>query len=171
MTRADAPPPSWLPLLRYQRARGRTGLTIPFLIGFDWPGALEESAAFAALSSLLLSFRDATPHRYSVVISECVDDLHEPIVALYPQRHRQADCEGLPEPSGATKLYVQRQYFNGKKRTVESLLEAFWDRFGHHLARAEFSFHNGRYAPFDADDRLFVERALGARAVSERTGS
>lgn len=159
MTRADSPPPSWLPLLRYQRARRRMGLTVPFLIGANWPGAMEESAAFAALSSLLLSLRDTTPPRYSVVIAECVDDLLEPIVALYPRRHGRADCEGLPDHSGTTKLYVQRQYFRGTKRTVESVLEAFWDRFGHHLVHAEFSFRDGHYAPFDVEDRALVERA------------
>lgn len=37
-------------------------------------------------------------------------------------RDNRADCEGLPDPSGATKLYVQRQYFRGTKRTVESAL-------------------------------------------------
>jgi hypothetical protein len=77
MTRTESLPPIWLPLLQYQRERGRTGLTIPFLIGaaepWNWPGAMEESAAFAALSSLLLSFRDATPDGHSVVIAECVD--------------------------------------------------------------------------------------------------
>lgn len=29
------------------------------------------------------------------------------------------------------------------------------------MVRAEFSFRDGRYAPFDAEDRLFVDRALG----------
>jgi hypothetical protein len=158
MKRADSRPPGWLPLLQYQRVRGRTGLTIPFLIGVDWPGAMEKSAAFGALSSLLLSFRDETPSGHSVAIAEC-GDLHEPVAAIYPQGRGRADWEELPDPSGTTRLYVQRQYFQGRKRILESVLEAFWDRFGHHLARAAFSFRDGHYAPFDAEDRAFVERA------------
>src|SRR5712671_6751192 len=74
MTRADAAPTIWLQLLQYQRARGRTGLTIPFLVGAVAvpiaPEAMEENAAYAALSSLLLSLRDATPEGHSVVIAE-----------------------------------------------------------------------------------------------------
>lgn len=161
---------SWLRLLQHQRARGRTGLTIPFLIGAagatDRPGAMAENEAYGALSSLLLSFKDETPEVHSIVIAECVD-LHEPIVALSPRRPDRGDCEGMPDSLGViTRLYVQRRYFQRRKRAVESVVSALWQRHGDHLTRGEFSFREGRYAAFDSEDWAFVDRALGRSVLN-----
>jgi len=175
-TDADAALPIWLQLLSHQRARGRTGLTIPFLIGAAAapaiPDSMEEGAAYAAFSALLLSFRDATPEGHSVVIAECVD-LRQPIVARYPQEPGREDCEVLRGSSAdrASRLHVQRPYLRGRKHTVESVLEMFWDRFRQNLTHGEFSFRNGQYAPFDSDDRLFVERALSVRTAARAVAS
>jgi hypothetical protein len=150
-------------------------LTIPFLFGtYEVPSAsnaIEESAAFGALSSLLLSFRDATPEDHSVVIAECVD-LREPIVALYPPAHGRSDCEALPgRAGGAPKLYVQRPYLRTKKPSVDSVLEVFWGRFGNHLTCGEFSFRANHYSRFNAQDRLFIERALGNQSIVSGSAS
>src|SRR5205823_3788329 len=87
----------------YQRSRGRTGLTIPFLVGATHKPTtyepIEEGAAFTELTSLLVSFRDVTPHSHCVVMAECVD-LLEPIAALYPSGGG-AYCEPVPDPSSA----------------------------------------------------------------------
>jgi hypothetical protein len=159
----------WLSLLQHQRARGRTGLTVPFLIGAvritDRSDAIEENEAFGALSSLLLSFRDETPEPQSIVIAECVD-LHEPIVSLYPRQPGRAGCEAVPESLGViTRLYVQRQYFQRRMRTVESVISKLWQRHRDNLIRGEFSFREGRYATFNHQDRAFLDRALGRRSL------
>jgi hypothetical protein len=164
MAQTDSSSSYWLRLLQYQRARGRTGLTVPFLIGASWEStrtdAIDEDTAFCELSSLLLALRDARPTLHSVVIAEC-GDLHQPIAALYPQGQARSDCEGLPDQSGAaTRLYVQRSYFQGRKCHFDSAVGFLWNRLGGTLTRAEFSFREGRYAPFDPEDRLFIERAL-----------
>lgn len=174
-TDADAASPIWLQLLSFQRARGRTGLTIPFLIGAAAapaiPDSMQEGAAYAALSALLLSFRDATPEGHSVVIAECVD-LRQPVVARYPKEPGREDCEVLRGSSAdRVGLYVQRPYLRSRKHTVESVLEIFWDRFRQNLTHGEFSFRAGQYAPFDSDDRLFVERALGVRTPARAVAS
>lgn len=177
MARNDSTSLSWLRLLQHQRSRGRTGLTIPFLIGAvgapdQRDSSIEEDAAYGALSSLLLSFRDEVPDAHSVVIAECVD-LREPIVALYPRGQARADCEGLPAGGAGidTRLYVQRQYFLGRKHTVESVIGALWKRFRDHLMRSEFSFREGRYAPFNAEDQAFAERAVSTRVLAREEKS
>jgi len=177
MGKKTPPPPPWFSVLRYQReALGLTGLTIPFLVGMTFeslqPEQLEEQALYTELTSLLFSFRDATPASHCVVIAEC-DTLYQPVVALYPTSARREDCEGVAASTEAeTRLYVQRGYFQRRDWSIDSAIEWLWDRFGRPLIRGEFSFQKteepmrGEYVGFNAQDREFLKRAREWRPTS-----
>jgi hypothetical protein len=166
--------PKWFKLLRYQKyGRGRTGLTIPLLIGADRPTEapeMDEGAAHGELTSLLLSLRDAVHSGYCVAIAEC-DDLHQPIVALHSAGRPPARCDAVIGGSNERAfLYVQKDYFASKKRSLESAAEGLWKLVGSHLMRGEFSFVAGSYGPFGAGDRAFIASAESwAPPTSRRT--
>jgi hypothetical protein len=157
--------PHWFKLLKYQQARGRTGLTPSFLIGaFRLSHARQEMSdteAYGELAGLLVSLRDKVPDAYSVVIKVCNDlNFPKPIAALYAREHEWADCESVADHSGKpSPLWLESQYFAKKKRTIESAAEGLWKRFDTHLISGEFSFRDGKYAPFNEEDLKFIEDA------------
>ena len=158
--------PSWLKLLKYQRARGKTGLTVPFLIGarrltVNSP-EMKEKEVFDEIVALLSAFNAATPSSQSVVIAEC-NELHEPIAALYALDHGRPNCDGVNVRTETGSLFLERPYFASRKRTIESATEGLLKKLGDNLLRGEFSFRDGKYAVFDDADRTFIERAYAAK--------
>ena len=117
---------------------------------------MEENVALAALTALLVSFRDETPRSHGVAIAEC-GNLHQPIAALYEPAGR-ADCDPIAGASaGAPLLYVQGRYFQGAKRTIDPALDRLWEMLGEHLIRCKFSFRDGAYRRLGAEERDYLE--------------
>lgn len=157
--------PDWYRLLKFQRETGKTGLTIPFLVGASIHSQAlpeDENQVFGQLSGLILSLRDETPAEHVVVISECTE-LREPIAALYSAGHKQDGCDGVVPMSGKTRLFVQRKYFESRERTVDSAVDRLWKMLGEHVVDRRFSFRDGSYAPFSSVDLAFLEKARAPR--------
>lgn len=155
--------PYWFKLLQYQRARGKTGLTIPFLIGAVRPAVapakMGEAEAYAEVQGLLASLRDDVSDSNSVVIKEC-NEFHIPIAALYLLEHGQADCESVKGRNNeGSRLFMQRSYFAKRRRTIEAATEGLWEYFDTHLVSGEFSYREGKYVPFNDEDLDFIEKA------------
>lgn len=155
--------PYWFNLLLYQRTRGKTGLTIPFLIGavrpVVAPAEMGEAEAYGEVQGLLASLRDNVSDSHSVVIKEC-NELHIPIAALYPLEHGQADCESVKGRNNqGSRLFMQHSYFAKRRRTIEAATEGLWEYFHAHLVSGEFSYREGRYATFNDEDLDFIEKA------------
>jgi hypothetical protein len=156
-------PPYWFKLLRYQRARGKTGLTIPFLIGAARASVarpeMDEEHAYAELAGVLGSFRDRLPNSHSVVIKEC-DELHVPIAALYAREHGRPNCESVEDHMHkATPLYMERAYLTGRRPTIDSAIKGLWNEFGVNLMAGQFSFRNEKYVSFNGEDFEFIKKA------------
>jgi len=163
MIELDDLSPLWLYLLRYQRhALGKTGLTVPFLIGSGQQhthGGLDNSDAYAAVVTLLTDFRDQVPSPYRISISEC-NQLHVPIVALCGPGYSPPDCKGVVDASGRETLLVERSYFSKRKHAnIESAIEGLLTLVTEALTTGSFSFRLGQYVAFNSEDLRFIEDA------------
>jgi hypothetical protein len=163
MIELDDRSPLWLYLLRYQRyALGKTGLTIPFLVGAAQPqthSGLVESDAYVAMATLLTAFRDQVPRPYRISISEC-NLLHVPVVSLCEPNYSPPDCQGLFDPSGRETLLVERAYFAKRKHVnIEAAIEGLLALVIQALSIGRFSFREGQYVAFSSTDLKFIEDA------------
>lgn len=163
MIELDDRSPLWLYLLRYQKyVLGRTGLTIPFLVGAGQQrthSGLDDSDAYVAVATLLTAFRDQVPRSHRISISEC-DQLHVPIVALCEPGCSPPDCKGLVDPSGRETLLVERSYFAKRKHVnIEVAIEGLLALVMQALTSGCFSFRDGHYVAFSSTDLQFIEDA------------
>jgi hypothetical protein len=121
---------------------------------------MSEADAYAELAGLLASLQgDILPKPHSIVIKNC-DDLRVPIAALYPPEHGRANCESVEDHRRkATRLYLERSYFETRRRTIDSATNGLWERFGPKLMAGQFSVRGADYASFNQEDLDFIERA------------
>ena len=163
MIELDDLSPLWLYLLRYQKyALGKTGLTVPFLIGSgrqQTPSGLDKNDAYYAVSALLTDFRDQVPSSHRISIREC-NELHVPVVALCESGYSPPDCKGLVNASGRETLLIEGAYFAKKKHAnIESAIEGMLALVIDALTSGSFSFRQGQYIAFNPADLQFVEDA------------
>lgn len=153
--------PLWFRLLREKReVDGKTGLTIPFLIGatqIPLAPPLDRDEAFRQLADLFTQMRDVTPSAHSVRVAWC-DKTHEPIAAVYKISELMADNEAIANSSGRRTLYVQDRYCPNRKWGLDSVLDYFWRKDQHALTHGLYSFNDGEYRAFNADDLKWIAR-------------
>jgi len=161
--------PLWFRLLEQRDRDGGFALTLPFLVGAvtETSGARAGKALYETLVAVLESMRDETPHTSFVRVSEC-DLLHQPVANKIGRDYRPgAGFRPVPSPvDGRASLFVEAKYLVDPARGIESVAETVWDLCSLAILKSRFTFKDGRYVAFEADDRDFIARAT---AMAERS--
>jgi len=127
-----------------------------------------DCVAYRELQSLVISFGEATPKPYRVVVSKCT--VHgQPIAALYGLDQALPGSEAVTAHGREWgQLYADRGYFANKKRNVESLTDGLWKVFGPWLVRGDYSFRANAYRQFSSDELTFIADAEAWAAKADR---
>ena len=162
--------PLWFKLLEQRDRDGGFALTVPFLIGAVSfvSGAPSGKALFNTLLVLLESMRDETPETAHIRLGEC-DLLHQP-VANKMTRHYRPGAGFVPLVSplhGRASLFVEAKYLPDPDHGVESVAETIWDLCSLAILKSRFTFKDGRYVYFGAEDRAFISRATSIPTINE----
>src|SRR4051794_14809313 len=101
--------PRWSKLIQAQRLRGRTALTIPFILGAQRPhkpGRLEPEIVKEEIRALLGSFLDDAPADHAVSIYRCPDIKQPVAIEFYAQYSLPAAAGLYSQSQKRTTLYV-----------------------------------------------------------------
>jgi hypothetical protein len=168
VTKARKPSPKrpkllWFRLLKQQKDRGLTGLTPSFLIGAALLPAsdkLDADNAYGGLVELLSAFADATPPGFHVLIGYCTK-LEQPIASLYPTDEEMPPCHHVLRGNAKhSALYAESRYFRGKRREFDALVAGLLDVFQSPLVTGDYSYRNGAYCSFSAQDLKIIATAV-----------
>ena len=152
--------PRWFQLIQAQRSRGRTALTIPFLVGClrsSLPGTLQPQTARNEINALLSSFLEDTPADHAVSIYRC-HDIHQPVAIEFYALYSLPGAVGLESRSQRrTTLYVSSEFAHNGTCSLASLSEQLFQELEPAICAGHFSFRSGVYTPFTDEDRTFIE--------------
>lgn len=158
--------PPWFKLLVHNQNRNRRfGLTLAFLIGaLRTPAGAptsDESANLAAFLALIRSMRDETPESHYIHVAEC-DRLRQPVANPMSSYFKPSDVDRpLVSPiSNRAALVFQPQYLSDPERGIDSIAEALWPLLVEPLVTGRFSYYDGAFRPYRADDLAFIAEAL-----------
>ena len=150
-------------LLMKQRAKGKTGFTLPFLIGAtrDTIGEIynSEPRNYREFILLLESFQHVSSPQ-CIGISECVK-LKEPVVALYSSsakaREYGLDNIFLNGIGKSSTLLASSLYH--KNNSFDSLVNILWKISSEHIASGNFSSEDGSYHKFSKQDYQYIKNS------------
>ena len=147
--------------MRTQQLRGRTALTIPFLVG-----SLRSSLASVVttpetvreeISALLHSFLEDAPADHAVSIYRCLD-IGQPVAIQFFSRysiHKAVSFESRSQ--NRPTLFVAPEFVSGDAVSLAALTQHLFMELHSHICAARFSHVGTRYVCFTTDDRAFIE--------------
>jgi hypothetical protein len=148
--------PLWFALMRHwvDTDRGKTGLTLPFLVGALWRdrGAAGKPDALQ-LSNLLFAFQTRTPAGCFIKIKPT--DLHQPVAKAY-QGDAMSVAHTIELAAGPSRLSIEDYKHT---RTIDSAFPSLWILVGDAIREGRFSYSKaaGRYVEFTADETAFID--------------
>ena len=152
--------PNWLRLLELQSRRD-FGLTLPFLVGAlrTPPGALihGDDENFREFEKLLLDMRNRMPAGYSVMIGPC-SRLHQPIAHI--SQSPQPNYVGWPAQEQPRMSLSFSPRYVANEGLIDQAPQLMWDLCRTPIVAGNFSFDDGMYRRFTAQDIDFIARAL-----------
>src|SRR5262249_22945134 len=122
--------PRWFQLMCAQRTRGRTALTIPFLVGGSRaslrPTTVSPEVARAEIHSLLYSFLEESPANQAVSLYRCLD-IGQPVAIALFSVYSAANAVGLNSKSqDRTTFYVASEFVPKGSPTLTDLTESLF---------------------------------------------
>ena len=138
-------------LLDTWRAKGKFGLTIPFLVGAARLKGLTDGAAIESLRSLLKELQTANV-TFRLGYCDKADDL-----ILAPVINLPAGCSKIFDNGLPTTLWVQSDLVNSGRVESSELVQMLWDRYGSDLDAERYSCTKGKYHSFTQEDFTLIE--------------
>jgi hypothetical protein len=94
-----------------------------------------------------------------VHIAEC-PNIHQPRASLTDGAMGHLGDPVLRPDGSSSSLYAAPEYFARTRRNVESLADGLWNLLGQAICEGRFSYREGAWRTFDANDLEFISRAF-----------
>ncbi len=147
--------------MRAQQLRGRTALTIPFFVGGSRSSLARVVAspetARQEIHALLYSFLEGAFADHAVSIYRC-PDIGQPVAVQFFSVYSVPTAVSLESQSqGRLTLYVSSEFASASEASLVDITERLFVELHSHICAAHFSYLLGKYVPFTAEDRAFIE--------------
>lgn len=155
---------SWIGLLRAiprNKHIAKENLTVAFYVGAMRndlrPRIVAPDEARSELTGFLDRVVRQTPDDQIARVVRCIS-IGQPVITFSESEYIGSAANTIESSDGRVTLASSPEFAGGKQLTVGGLCEVLMEEIGTPLCEGRFSFRDGNYHPFRADEIAFIER-------------